>query len=138
MDKETDIQKSQQQIAKSSMEPLEHDPTKQIIKRVENWCKKWKDSGHLSREWEQHIVNQKATAARNNPLYKTQKTGSPVRLLTLCCNTAAEGLSQYVETKCAPLASNMRSRIRDTAHMLDIIDIYRTAFLKMLYSSHWT
>ena len=88
----------------------------------ERWCKKWKNSGHLSTEWENYIINHKATAARNCPLYKTHKPGTPVRLLTSGCNSATEGISEYVEIKCAPLAQNLRSRIRDTSHMLDIID----------------
>ena len=69
-----------------------------------------------------HIINKGATAARNNPLYKTHKNGTPVRLLTSGCNSATEGLSYFVEKKCAPLVRNMRSRIEDTSHMLDIID----------------
>ena len=104
------------------MEPLTYDPTQEIIERVEGWCTKWKNEGQLSTEWENHIINRDATAAKNNPLYKTHKSGTPVRLLTSGCNSATEGLSTYVEKKCAPLAQNMRSRIRDTSHMLDIID----------------
>ncbi len=122
VDRETDILKSEQQILKSSMEPLTDDPTKQITQRVERWCKKWKDAGHLSSDWMKYIVNPDATAARNTPLYKTHKAGTPVRLLTSGCNSATEGISQYIEIKCAPLAKNMKSRIRDTGHMLDIID----------------
>ena len=122
VDKATDISKSEQQITKSSMEPLMYDPTQEIIERVEEWCTKWKNEGQLSTEWVNHIINRDATAAKNNPLYKTHKSGTPVRLLTSGCNSATEGLSTFVEKKCAPLTQNMRSRIRDTSHMLDIID----------------
>ena len=122
VDKPTDIQKAEQQIQRSSMELLEEDPTKQTIVKVERWCKKWRNSRHLSTDCESYIINHKTTAARNCPLYKTHKPGTPVRLLTSGCNSATEGISEYVEIKCAPLAQNLRSRIRDTSHMLDIID----------------
>jgi hypothetical protein len=122
VDKQTDIQKAERQIQKSSMEPLDEDPTKRTIERVEQWCTKWRNSEHLSTEWEKYIINHDATAARNTPLYKTHKPGTPVRLLTSGCNSATEGISDYVEKKCAPLARNLRSRIRDTSHMLEIID----------------
>ena len=122
VDKETDINKAKEQIKKSSMEVLTEDPTQEIIQKVEEWCTRWKNSGHLTNEWEKHIINKEATAARNNPLYKTHKAGTPVRLLTSGCNSATEGLSLFVEKKCAPLAQNLRSRIKDTSHMLDLID----------------
>ena len=122
VDKQTDIRKAEEQIVKSSMEPLDDDLTQNTINRVKHWCEKWKNTGHLSTEWENYIVNPDATAARNNPLYKTHKPGTPVRLLTSGCKSATEGISEYVEKKCAPLAQNMRSRIRDTSHLLEIID----------------
>ena len=122
VDKQTDIRKAEQQIQKSSIELLEEDPTKRTTERIQRWCTKWRLSGHLSTQWENYIINHEATAARNSPLYKTHKPGTPVRLLTSGCNSATEGISEYVEIKCAPLAQNLRSRIRDTSHMLDIID----------------
>ena len=122
VDKQTDIRKAEEQILKSSMEPLNEDITQHTISRVERWCEKWRNAGHLSAEWENYIVNPDATAARNNPLCKIHKPGTPVRLLTSGCNSATEGISEYVEKKCAPLALNMRSRIRDTSHLLEIVD----------------
>ena len=38
------------------------------------------------------------------------------------CNTAIENLSRFVENICTPLTENMCQRIRDTSHLLDIID----------------
>ena len=122
VDKEIDIFKAEQQIKKSSMKKLENDLTQDIIQKVQDWCEKWKEEGSLPSEWCEYIVNKDATAAKNAPLYKTHKSGTPVRLLTSGCNSATEGLSLFVEKKCAPLAKQLKSRIRDTGHLLEIID----------------
>ena len=45
-----------------------------------------------------------------------------MRLLTTGCNTAIENLSRFMENVCVPFTENMRYRIRDTSHLLDIID----------------
>ena len=58
----------------------------------------------------------------NSTLYKTHKPNNPVRLLTSGCNTAIEKLARYIEVICAPLTENMRSRIKNTSHLLSIID----------------
>ena len=46
----------------------------------------------------------------------------PVRLLTSGCNTAIENLSRFIEIICSPLTEVMQCRIKDTSHLLDIID----------------
>ena len=46
----------------------------------------------------------------------------PVRLLISGCNTAIENLSRFIEIICSPLTEVMQSRIKDTSHLLDIID----------------
>ena len=42
--------------------------------------------------------------------------------MTSGCNTPIENLSRFIENVCAPLTESMRSRIKDTDHLLDIID----------------
>ena len=59
---------------------------------------------------------------KNSTLYKTQKQNNPVRLLTTGCNTAIENLSRFIEVVCASLTNYIETRIRDTSHLLDIID----------------
>ena len=41
-------------------------------------------------EWRDYIAHNHATLGKNTTLYKTRKTGMPVRLLTLGCNTDIE------------------------------------------------
>ena len=55
-------------------------------------------------------------------LYKTHKPNNPVCLSTTGCNTVTENLSRFIEVVCVPLTNNIETRIRDTSHLLDIID----------------
>ena len=53
---------------------------------------------------------------------KTHKADNPARVITGGCNTAVEHLSIFVEKVLYGIASELPSRIKDTNHMLDIID----------------
>ena len=53
---------------------------------------------------------------------ETHKTDNPARVITNGCNTAVEHLSIFVEKVLYGIASELPSRIKDTNHMLDIID----------------
>ena len=53
---------------------------------------------------------------------KTHKENNPVRVITSGCNTAVENLSIFVENVLFELASELPSQIKDTCHMLEIID----------------
>ena len=53
---------------------------------------------------------------------KTHKADNPARVITSGCNTAVEHLSIFVEKVLYGIASELPSRIKETNHMLDIID----------------
>ena len=53
---------------------------------------------------------------------KMHKTDNAARVITSGCNTAVEHLSIFVEKVLYGIASELPSRIKDTNHMLDIID----------------
>ena len=55
-------------------------------------------------------------------LVKTHKNNNPARIITSGCNTAIESSSIFVAKVLYDIASNLPSRIKDTEHMLDIID----------------
>ena len=40
--------------------------------------------------------------------------------MTTECNTAIENLSRFIEVVCAPLTNNIKTKIRDTSHLLHI------------------
>ena len=44
------------------------------------------------------------------------------RLLTAGCNTAIENFSKFIENICAPLTWNLPNIIKDTSHLLNLID----------------
>ena len=45
-----------------------------------------------------------------------------MRLLTAGCNTVIENLAIFVEKHCAPMTQDIKTRIKDTLHLLCIID----------------
>ena len=53
---------------------------------------------------------------------KTDKVVNPTRVITSGCNTATENLASFVENALYDFARELPSRIKDTNHMLDIID----------------
>ena len=55
-------------------------------------------------------------------LIKTHKVDNPASVMTSRCSTAMEKLSIFVETVLFDLANDLPSRIRDTKHMLNIVD----------------
>ena len=122
VDKATDIQKANEQIERSSFTKLDYDPTPNHIEKVTTWANKWFESGEIPKIWRDYVINIDAKPGKNATLYKTHKTGNPVRLLTSGCNTAIENLARFIEVVCAPLTENMPSRIKNTAHLLGIID----------------
>ena len=122
VDKQTDIVKADHQIERSSFVKLNYDPTKDFILNVKQWANRWVYGKEISAEWRDYIVSNHATPGKNATLYKTHKTGMPVRLLTSGCNTAIENLSRFIEIICSPLTEVMQCRIKDTSHLLDIID----------------
>ena len=64
---------------------------------------------------------------------KTHKIGNPKRVITSNCNTAIENLSSCVENVLYDIASELPSRIKDTNHMLDIIDNLNSLDLPLNY-----
>ena len=122
VDKNTDKEKANIQIEKSSFITLETDPTEKHIQIVTKWAMKWQTKGEISEEWKNFVINNNAMPGKNSTLYKTHKTDNPVRLLTSGCNTAIENLSKLCEKVCTPLAISMKGRIKETGHLHQIID----------------
>ena len=122
VDKNTDHFKEQQQIGRSYFIKLNHDPADTHIKKVKERVDKWKNRGEIIKTWHDYIINDKDQPGKNSSLCKTQKEGHPIRLLRTGCNTAIENLSRFIEKSCFPLTNNIDARIKDTEHLLQIID----------------
>ena len=122
VDKQTDHEKADDQIERTYYLKIDYDPTTLHIDKVKEWATKWISRNEISKEWAKYIVNENAVPGKNSTLYKTHKPNNPVRLLTTGCNTAIENLSRFIEAVCSPLTNNIETRIKDTCHLLDIID----------------
>ena len=58
----------------------------------------------------------------NYPLIKTHKADNPAWVITSGCGTPTENLPLFVEKYCKIALDSISCRIRDTTHMLDIVD----------------
>ena len=56
------------------------------------------------------------------PLIKTHKANNPARVITSGCGTPTEKLSLFVETYCKVVVDSIECRVKDTTHMLQIVD----------------
>ena len=121
VDKQTDREKANEQIERSSFLKIGYDPTTLRINKVKEWATKWISRNEISKEWVKYIANENAVPGKSSTLYKTHKPNNSVRLLTTRCNTAFENLSRFIEVVCAPLTNNIETRIRDTSHLLILL-----------------
>ena len=122
LDNEDYIKKVEDQINRSSFHRLEYDPTKSFEVQVNTWVKKWSQMNILDQKWKSYIQTECSTSGKMYGLIKTHKNNNPARIITSGCSTAIESLSIFVEKVLYDTAGNLPSRIKDTGHMLDIID----------------
>ena len=71
VDKETDLQKAEEQIQRSSFIRIKDHPTGKHFNNVREWTNKWHAKGHISTRWKEYIINVEATPGKNDTLYKT-------------------------------------------------------------------
>ena len=90
--------------------------------KVNNWIEKWHSKNILANKWKSFITPFISNAGKLYGNVKTHKENNPVRVITSGCNTAVENLSIFVENVLFELASELPSQIKDTCHMLEIID----------------
>ena len=115
-------QKIEYQIERSSFKQLPQDPSKQFEMKVNSWREKWHSKNILDNKWKSFIIRSSSTAGKMYGNVKIHKENNPVKVITSGCNTAGENLSIFVENVLFELASELPSRIKDTCHMLEIID----------------
>ena len=121
VDKQTDREKANEQIERSSFLKIGYDTTTLRINKVKEWATKWISRNEISKEWVKYIANENAVPGKSSTLHKTHKPNNSVRLLTTGCNTAFQNLSRFIEVVCASLTNNIETRIRDTSHLLILL-----------------
>ena len=122
LDNQDYIKKVEDQINRSSFHRLEYDPTKSFEVKVNTWVETWSQMNILDEKWKSYIQTEYSTSGRMYGLIKTHKNNNPARIIMSGCNTAVESLSIFVEKVLYDIASKLSSRIKDTGHMVDIID----------------
>jgi hypothetical protein len=99
-----------------------YDPSPETGLEIEQWINKWQPMG-LSAKWIKFITNTNNThPGINYPFIKTYKADNPARVITSGCSTPIENLSLFVEKYCKIALDSIFCRVRDTTHMLDIVD----------------
>ena len=57
VDKQTDREKANEQIERSSFLKIGYDPTTLRINKVKEWATKWISRNEISKEWVKYIAN---------------------------------------------------------------------------------
>ena len=117
------VRKVGDQINRSSFLQLDHNPTQEFDFKVEKWLEKWTENKSIDDKWQSYLKpTNDSTPGKMYGLIKTHKAGNPAWMISSGCSTAMEKLSIFVETVLFDLANELPSRIRDTGHMLNIVD----------------
>ena len=84
----------------------------------------------IDNNWKRFITPVNSTPGKMFGLVKIHKVNNPVRVITSDCNNAIENLSIYIEyVLLFELSESMQSRIKNSNHLLDIIDNINSMFL---------
>ena len=109
-------------MKRSSFEKISAIPNNIGEKRVNTWIEKWCNNKSISEKLKKFITVKYSTFGKMYGNVKTHKIGNSTRVITSGWNTAIENLPIFVENRLYDIASELPSRIKDTNHMLDIID----------------
>ena len=121
LENEIHEEKIRQQIDRSSFKELKDDPSKLFQQKINNWIEKWYAKKVIDNSWKDFISCDSPSASKMYVLLKT-KANNPVRIITSGCNTTVENLSIFLEKVLYKEVERIPSRIKDTGHILDIID----------------
>ena len=121
--------KVQHQIDRSSFTETDIDHSKNYEEKVNSWVSKWTSKEVIENNWKRFLNATNSAPGKMYGLVKTHEVNNPVRLITSACNTAVETLSNYIEHFLFELSESMTSRIKDSNHLLYIIDNINSMFL---------
>ena len=121
--------KVQHQIDRSLFTEIGIDYSKNFEKRVKSWIWKWTSKGVIDNNWKKFITPTYSTTRKIYGLAKTHEVNNPVRVVTSTCNTAIESLSNEIKHVLFVFSESMPSRIKDSNHLLHIIDSINSMFL---------
>ena len=106
-------------LLKEVYQPLVKDPTKDMIKKINERIQKSYHQGNIDKETQQYLMaSGEERAGRFYLLPKIHKEGCPGRPVISGCNTPTEKISQFVDHHLRPLVPNIASYIKDTNDFL--------------------
>ena len=115
--------KMQHQIHESPFTETDNYNSQNFKEKVNSWISKWISKGVIDNNWKRSKTSTNSIPRKTYGLVKTPKVNYPVTVTSSGCNTAAENLSINVKHVLFELSESMPSRIKDSNHLLDIIDI---------------
>ena len=116
------FQKHYAQINKSSFNRLKEDTSKKFHIQSNNWVLKWHRKKVLNDKWKSYITPHTPRSGKVYGNITTHKTDNPTRVITTRCNTALVHLSIFAQKVLDGIARELSPRIKNTNHMLDVID----------------
>ena len=76
----------------------------------------------MNDKWNSYITPHTPRSGKVYGNIKTHKTDNPTRVITTRCNTALVHLSIFAQKVLDGIARELSPRIKNTNHMLDVID----------------
>ena len=124
IDKNDYEQKRQAQINRGSFNQLEEVPSTNLDIQEE-----WNRKKVLNDKWKSYISPHNSRPGQMYGNIKTHKTDNLARVITSGCNATVKKLTIFVEKVLYGIARELPSRIKDTNHILDIIDDFNDSNL---------
>ena len=114
--------KVKHQIARSLFKGFPNDLSQKFEHNVRPWINTWQSIKALNNDWVKFITPEHSKLGKMYDNIETHKMNNPARVITSGCSTAVESLLIFVERELDKLAENLPSRIKDTNHMLNVVD----------------
>jgi len=120
MDKEAYLQEALRQLNDREIyQPLEKDPTMDMIEKVNKRIRESHSKGNIDNETKEYLLaSGEERAGRFYLLPKIHKEGCPGRPVISGCNTPTEKISRFVDHHLRTLVPNINSYIKDTNDFL--------------------
>ena len=100
-----------------------------IEEKVNSWIWKWTLKRVIDDNCKRFITPVNSAPGKMYGLVKTHKGNNPVKVVTSGCNNAIENLPICIEHVLFELSESIPSRIKDSNHLLDLIDNINSMFL---------
>ena len=124
------VRKVEDQIGRSYFLQLDHNPTQKLDFKIKKWLGGWTKNISFDDKWQSYLKPTNASiSGKMYGLIKTHKVGNPTRVITSECSTTIEKIIYICRNSFIWLANEFPSHIRDTGHILNIVDEFNRSNL---------